>query len=181
MPPERDLPVCPAAVIVAKPKRTRWCLEEAWDLATVLGLRVYETGNTGVFLLWGDSPHLSREGFLDSLRRYRFSFASRVVLSRACIRLAGEDRDRIVEEAYSVIKKALSRVAGGVRLIIALRGKSKGYLDEHAISDFIRASGLRVDRRGPYILDLEGFDNNIIVSWGRPRSCGYQCLLVGVD
>ncbi len=159
MPATGGMPECPSAVIVAKPGREAWALEEAWDLAVIVSGRVEKTRFPGVMLLY--SP-LRGEKLVEALRRGpRNAFIKRIVVARACFRMGRVER--------------LEGLPRRARLIVALRGSSKSM-------DYRSVIGVDYnDRRSQLVIDVEGVDDVIIVSWGRALSCGYDCLLVGGD
>ncbi len=154
------MPLCPAAVVVAKPGRVGWALEEAWDLAVLLDGEARETGYPGVILVYSNLP---RHEIVEKFRRaLRQSFIVRIVVPRVCGTVDSPPR----------VKPPVERA----RLIVALRGASKRVpVEEIIVGRLVR------DRRSRYIVDVEGVDEIIMVSWGEARACGYDCTLVGVE
>ena len=172
MPVEKGMPPCPAAVVIAKPKRDKWCLEEAWDLAAVLGGYVRSTPFPGVYLVMGSETNYKRT-ILDVVRDYRFSFASRLVVPKICASVEETDVESIIAS-----RLASSRIRSPVRLIVALRGKSKKYIRKNII---LNKLNVKLDRSSSFIIDIEGVDDLVLASWGDAKKCGYGCLLVGYD
>jgi len=157
VPVEERVPECPTAVVVAKPGRARWALEEAWDLAVLLGGRAEETGYPGVIVL--RAPVSWGEAAAALARAPRNAFIARIVVPGACGSVESPPRVEAPPRA---------------RLIVALRGASKSL-------DLAGLLGGRVpfnDRRSPVVVDVEGLDRVVSVTVGRARSCGYGCLLV---
>ncbi len=182
MPAEGVLSICPSAVAVAKPKRARWSLDELWDLAAYIGGRVVETRYVGVYLIFTDEVKGYEElasVFKEALALYKLSFTSRVVVSRSCVKARGEP-GTIIADVKNALREALNDMGAlTVRVIVSLRGEVKELLDRSMIESFIASLGRRLDRRSNDIIDVEGVDDMVIISWGRGNRCGYGCLGVG--
>jgi len=157
VPAEERVPECPTAVIVAKPGRVRWALEEAWDLAVLLEGSVEETPYAGVFVIRAPLSWRDAAGAL--ARAPKSAFIARIVVPGACGSVDAPPRVEVPPRA---------------RLIVALRGASKTV-------DLAALLGGRIPfnvRRSHTVVDVEGVDRVVSVTVGRARSCGYGCLLV---
>jgi hypothetical protein len=174
MPPQGSMPICPQIVAIAKPKRIKWCLEELLDFATYLEGKVHETSYPGVCLVELENKNdISKIN--ESLRIYKFSFAKRLVITYKCVK----ERDQLVQ----IIRDILNIIIllfniNSVRIIYSLRGRSKEYLTKETISILLKEYMLTENRHSHLILDLEGLDKVVALSFGLARSCGYDCLLV---
>lgn len=180
MPPEKDMPICPAAIIVAKPKRHQWCFEEAWDIASILGVDVHTTNYSGIFYLTGSRCSVKRK-LVDVIRRYKFSFASRLIIPNACLSLHGGANDNLIEQINNILSIISRNINKPVRIIYGVRGRAKDHLKESTINNLLSKNNIRTFRGSNYAIDFEGLDNYIIVAWGRVLSCGYQCTLIGAE
>ncbi|MCE4601521.1 MAG: hypothetical protein F7C38_08230 [Desulfurococcales archaeon] len=147
-------------------------MEEAWDLAAAMGGYVRSTPFPGVYLIMGNE--IARyDNILDVVRDYRFSFASRLVIPKVCASIGGADVESLIAS-----RLASSRIQSPVRLIVALRGKSKKYIKKDII---LSKLNIILNRNSSFVVDIEGIDDLVLASWGYARRCGYGCLLVGYD
>ncbi|MCE4622796.1 MAG: hypothetical protein F7B19_05740 [Desulfurococcales archaeon] len=179
MPAERSVPLCPTAIIISKPKRIQWCLEEAWDIASYLGAEVHSTPYDGVFYL-AAGIGIRREELLNAIRTYKFSFASRLVIVNTCISLENKDSNAVITEFSEYIEKLSESIPTPVRLISSLRGKSKQFLNDSLINNILLKNNIKIHRKSGYAIDVEGLDDFISISWGKIMSCGYRCILIGI-
>ncbi len=171
------MPECPTAVIVAKPKRQSWALEEAWDLAVMAHpeSRAEPSRFPGVILVYtpdGDSRRLS----IMAARGER-GFIQRIVPAEICI--AGAEKNDVVNAVESIIgRKSALMGEGRLRLIVSVRGEGKRVVDKRAIEEIVASKNLRIDRNARVALAVESVDSLFVIALGITRSCGPSCLLV---
>lgn len=152
------LPELVKAVIVTKPQREGWALEEAYDLLILAdpSARIATTAFREVLLaLSAVSPHeISRIA-----SRMEFSFISRIVPALAALR--SRNREEVLEVMRRISGGAL---AGEMRL----RGASK---------EILRGAPVAKATSGPRLF-VEGVDDLFIISFGITKRCGLGCALV---
>ena len=106
------------------------------------------------------------------IRKYKFSFARRIVFTHAC----AANR----EELINLIKALLEKYKAGspIRIIFALRGSSKKYIDKKELEGILSEYNIAHSRKSRLILDLEGLGDIVALTLGQEASCGFDCMLV---
>ncbi|MCE4612034.1 MAG: hypothetical protein F7B17_08700 [Desulfurococcales archaeon] len=168
---------CPTAVIVAKPKRQSWALEEAWDLAVASHPegRAEATRFPGVILVY--TPERDPYRFSVIAARGSRGFIQRIVPAEKCLTpRTPEDITKLVEAAFSSVLNLAAYK--GVRLIASMRGRVKELLDVNDIINTALKAGVKLDRKGKAVVAVEGIDDIVIISAGITYQCGPSCLLV---
>ena len=173
MPGERVMPECPTAVIVAKPKRQSWALEEAWDLAVLAspGGRAETTRFPGVILVY--TPDRDPYRFSIVAARGERGFIQRIVPAQRCLIMPG--RTEVLEALTSILSNVKS---SSVRVVESLRGESKKVVGSGVALEALRHLGLAASRTSSTILAVEGVDSIVVASVGTTRRCGVGCTLV---
>lgn len=152
------LPELVRAVIVAKPQREGWAIEEAYDLLVPIdpSAQVVATRFRDVLVALSSAPS---QLISQAAARMEFSFVSRIVPSLVALR--SERQEEVLE--------AMRRISPEALLVEArLRGRSK---------EIMRGAPLTEARRGLRLF-LEGIDNLFVISYGITKRCGLGCTVV---
>lgn len=163
------MPVCPAAIAVAKPRKDSWLYEELLDFAFIIGgdTRVEKTRFPGVFSIYSslDARRLSR-----MVARMEFSFMKRLVPSGLCL----------VEPELSELLEGVRSLLGGFRgeaiVSVAVRGRGKSIASEGSIERTIAGMGVRKSKKSRFMVAVESVDEVFIASFGTTGYCGYDCV-----
>ncbi len=162
---------CPKIIAIAKPKRTKWCYEELMDLATFMGGEVHYTNYEGVFTITSNIE-IPLENILTGIRIYKFAFAKRLVLVMEC----AWSRDETLNAIIKILDKF--NKLSNIKVIMAQRGASKKYINKNDIKNIMKNKRLFYNKKSNIVLDIEGIDNLIAISFGPSISCGFDCMLV---
>jgi hypothetical protein len=171
------MPECPTAVIVAKPKRQSWALEEAWDLAVLAHPegRAEATRFPGVILVY--TPDRDAAHFSVIAARGERGFIQRIVPAEHCIEASS--RREVLELVASAARKLASSLnVREVRLFFAVRGEGKRILGESDVVEALTRAGLTSSRKAKAALAVESVDNLFIVASGITYRCGNTCTLI---
>ncbi len=169
---------CPAALIVAKPRRRSWALEEAWDLAVLADVNGYavETRFPGVIAVYAS---IDPRAFSRIAYRTSKGFIQRIVPAVKC--LNSPSREELGDAIASILAERGQGRGDGLRVIVSLRGEGKRIADDRLVYNLVRSLGLRVDKASRTVLDVESVDETFIVSAGITRPCGNSCIIVYVE
>ena len=171
------MPVCPKVIVVSKPSKYAWMLEEVNDIIALLDVnaRISDTSFPGVAMIYLESGSDAMKLISGIASRARFAFVKRVVSGNYCFEF---DKTKLIQLINEFVDKLKSMGHDNVRLAMSLRGSPKKLVSAQEISSIILGSGLKLRKDSAYSISIESVGNLVLTGLCITRSCGFDCELL---